>query len=211
MPAPTVRRGYVSGRPRPHHPTVGAMCVRASRWVAHARPNQQSVGATHWVARACPNQQSVGATHCVARARLASAALYAKLTASAAQPQGARMPDLSVIIVSYNTRDLLRDCLASLRASVGPSLEIIVVDNASSDGSAAMVQATNSPRRGCWPRRCNTWYCGGNNLGIRAAKRRLHAAAESRYRSSAGRPRAYAGILARAPGLRRRHRAAALS
>ena len=46
------------------------------------------------------------------------------------------MPDLSVIIVSYNTCDLLRNCLLSLRASVGPSLEIIVVDNASTDGSA---------------------------------------------------------------------------
>ena len=79
------------------------------------------------------------------------------------------MPDLSVIIVSYNTRDLLRDCLASLRASVGPSLEIIVVDNASSDGSAAMVR-DEFPEARLLAQTSNTWYCGGNNLGIRAAK-----------------------------------------
>lgn len=48
--------------------------------------------------------------------------------------------DLSVIIVNYNTRDLLRDCLRSVYEQT-PSLEIevYVVDNASSDGSADMV------------------------------------------------------------------------
>jgi N-acetylglucosaminyl-diphospho-decaprenol L-rhamnosyltransferase len=49
--------------------------------------------------------------------------------------------DLSVVIVSYRTRELLRACLASLAASVGdaPDVEIVVVDNASGDGSAEMV------------------------------------------------------------------------
>ena len=47
--------------------------------------------------------------------------------------------DLSVIIVNYNTRDLLRDCLRSVYEQT-PSLEmeVFVVDNASSDGSADM-------------------------------------------------------------------------
>ncbi|MDM7461025.1 MAG: glycosyltransferase family 2 protein [bacterium] len=49
-------------------------------------------------------------------------------------------PDVSVIIVSYNTRELLRECLESLHSAGDcPTREIIVVDNASSDGSAAMV------------------------------------------------------------------------
>jgi len=49
--------------------------------------------------------------------------------------------DLSIIIVNWNTRDLLRRCLASVEATVrGLSWEAIVVDNASSDGSAAMVR-----------------------------------------------------------------------
>ena len=46
------------------------------------------------------------------------------------------MLKVSVIIVSYNTRELLRACLLSL---VGAN-EVIVVDNASADGSANMVE-----------------------------------------------------------------------
>lgn len=78
------------------------------------------------------------------------------------------MPDLSVIIVSYNTRDLLRNCLRSLRESAGLSLEIIVVDNASSDGSATMVR-DEFPEAWLLAQTLNTWYCGGNNIGLRAA------------------------------------------
>ena len=49
--------------------------------------------------------------------------------------------DLSIIIVNWNTRDLLRQCLESIAATVrGLSYEIIVVDNASADGSGKMVQ-----------------------------------------------------------------------
>ncbi len=47
---------------------------------------------------------------------------------------------LPVIIVSYNTRELLRRCLSALLASEGVAPQPIVVDNASSDGSAAMVR-----------------------------------------------------------------------
>jgi GT2 family glycosyltransferase len=50
-------------------------------------------------------------------------------------------PDLSVTVVSWNTRDLLRRCLASLGAGAErASLEVIVVDNASADDSAGMVR-----------------------------------------------------------------------
>jgi GT2 family glycosyltransferase len=53
---------------------------------------------------------------------------------------------VSVIVVSFNTRDLLRECLTSLREECarlpeGLSAEILVVDNASRDGSADMVAA----------------------------------------------------------------------
>src|SRR5437016_8725842 len=49
--------------------------------------------------------------------------------------------DVSVCIVSWNVKDLLRDCLNSLKAQAGNvRYETIVVDNASSDGSAEMVQ-----------------------------------------------------------------------
>lgn len=45
----------------------------------------------------------------------------------------------SVLIVSFEVRELLRSCLTSLRESHGAEFETIVVDNASTDGSAAMV------------------------------------------------------------------------
>lgn len=49
--------------------------------------------------------------------------------------------DVSVCIVSWNIKDLLRDCLNSLKAQAGDvRYETIVVDNASSDGSAEMVR-----------------------------------------------------------------------
>lgn len=48
--------------------------------------------------------------------------------------------DVSVIIVSYNTADLLGDCLSSVLKSEGVSTEVFVVDNASRDGSAGVVR-----------------------------------------------------------------------
>jgi len=49
---------------------------------------------------------------------------------------------VSVLVVNWNTREMLRRCLASLvAADEADELEIIVVDNGSADGSAAMVEA----------------------------------------------------------------------
>lgn len=49
--------------------------------------------------------------------------------------------DISVIIVNYNTKDLLRDCINSIhRNTHDVDFEIIVVDNASSDGSIDMLR-----------------------------------------------------------------------
>ena len=78
------------------------------------------------------------------------------------------MPDLSVIIVSYNTRELLRGCLRALRNSRGIVLEIIVVDNASADGSAEMVRA-DFPEVRLLAQEMNAWFCGGNNIGLEEA------------------------------------------
>jgi len=54
----------------------------------------------------------------------------------------ASRPSVDVLIVSYNTRDILRDCLASLAAHPPPAAElrVSVLDNGSADGSAEMVE-----------------------------------------------------------------------
>ncbi len=51
------------------------------------------------------------------------------------------MIDLSIIIVNWNTRDLLQQCLEAVHATVhGLAFEVWVVDNASTDGSLAMLR-----------------------------------------------------------------------
>ena len=51
------------------------------------------------------------------------------------------MLDVSVIVVSWNTRTLLSECLQSINAETGEvRFEVIVVDNASHDGTAEMVR-----------------------------------------------------------------------
>ena len=51
------------------------------------------------------------------------------------------MPDLSIVIVNYNTCDKLRDCLESILAHTEQLIvETLVIDNGSQDGSAAMVR-----------------------------------------------------------------------
>jgi hypothetical protein len=75
--------------------------------------------------------------------------------------------DLSIIIVNWNTRDLLRRCLASVEATVrGLSWEVIVVDNASSDGSAAMLRR-EFPAVRLIENRQNRGFGAANNQALR--------------------------------------------
>jgi GT2 family glycosyltransferase len=77
--------------------------------------------------------------------------------------------DVDVILVSWNTRDLLRSCIGSLVGGSHQRLaRVIVVDNASSDGSAAMV-LSEFPRVDVIASGTNTGYAAGNNLGLNAA------------------------------------------
>lgn len=75
--------------------------------------------------------------------------------------------DLSIIIVNWNTRDLLSACLYSIALHPPPgAYELIVVDNASEDGSQDMV-------RRCFPEstllvnNVNRGFASANNLAIR--------------------------------------------
>ena len=76
---------------------------------------------------------------------------------------------LSVVVVSFNTRDLLRACLASARR-FEPGAQVIVVDNASRDGSAAMVRA-EFPEVTVIEAGRNLGFAGANNLGLAVATR----------------------------------------
>lgn len=74
-------------------------------------------------------------------------------------------PLVSVVIVNWNRRDLLRACLDSLAAQTFTDFEIIVVDNGSEDGSAAMVREFALPVR-LIENRENKGFCAANNQGF---------------------------------------------
>jgi len=75
--------------------------------------------------------------------------------------------DLAIVILNYNTRDLLRACLRTVYASQGDfSYDVCVVDNASSDGSAQMVR-DEFPQATLIASPTNGGYPYGNNLGLR--------------------------------------------
>src|SRR5262245_23461128 len=78
------------------------------------------------------------------------------------------MAKLAVIIVSWNTRDLLWRCIASVTASLAPANDyvIVVVDNASSDGTPQMLRSAYPAVRLIEAGR-NLGFAGGNNLALR--------------------------------------------
>lgn len=81
--------------------------------------------------------------------------------------------DLSVIVVSWNVRDLLRRCLASLAGSRDKlAMQVIVVDSASADGSAEMV-AADFPWVDLIASPENVGFPAGNNLGLPMARGRF--------------------------------------
>jgi len=82
--------------------------------------------------------------------------------------------DLSIVIVNWNVRDLLRDCLESVYAgwqTDSDALEVIVVDNASSDGSSAMIRA-EFPQVVLIENCDNVGFTVGNNQAIELARGR---------------------------------------
>jgi len=80
--------------------------------------------------------------------------------------------DLSIVIVNYKTRDLLRDCLRSVYGSEGAfSYEVIVVDNCSGDGSVEMVRQ-EFPEVDLIASEISGGYAYANNLGFQRARGR---------------------------------------
>ena len=78
-------------------------------------------------------------------------------------------PDVSVCIVNWNTRELLDACLSCLRDNAGElALQAIVVDNASTDGSADMVQKQH-PWVTLVANQENRFYAAANNQALKLA------------------------------------------
>lgn len=78
------------------------------------------------------------------------------------------MYDLGIVIVNYNTKDVLRDCLRSIYASNGSlTFGVCVVDNCSSDGSAEMVRC-EFPQVHLIESSYNGGYAYANNRGLRS-------------------------------------------
>ncbi len=80
--------------------------------------------------------------------------------------------DLTIIIPSYNTRQLLHDCLSSLYEQThGIGFEVICIDDHSPDGSADMVAET-FPQVILIRNQTNQFYVKNNNLGMRMSRAR---------------------------------------
>lgn len=76
---------------------------------------------------------------------------------------------VSIIILSYNTADLLKNCLTSLYSHIkAPSFEVIVVDNASHDSSVAMVK-THFKHATVIENNDNVGFAKGCNIGAKHA------------------------------------------
>lgn len=90
---------------------------------------------------------------------------------AAEQPRGAFTPPrhASIVIPNWNGQDLLEKYLPPLVAACRPDDEIIVVDNASTDGSAEFIQE-HFPRVRVLQMERNLGFGGGSNAGARAAR-----------------------------------------
>ena len=76
---------------------------------------------------------------------------------------------VSIIVLNYNAGKLLLDCIESIKKSSYSNIEILVVDNISSDGSQIRCKE-QFPDIKLIQNTKNLGYCGGNNVGIRASK-----------------------------------------
>lgn len=73
---------------------------------------------------------------------------------------------VSIIIVNWNAGKYLKDCIFSLENQTYENFEIIMVDNASSDGSVEFVEK-NFPKIRIIKNKSNVGFAEGNNIGIR--------------------------------------------
>ena len=84
-------------------------------------------------------------------------------------------PIVSVVIVNLNRRDLLESCLRSVWGQTLSDIEVIVVDNGSTDSSVEFLRSLADPRLRIVELRQNRGFAGGCNAGIAVARGRYIA------------------------------------
>jgi GT2 family glycosyltransferase len=88
------------------------------------------------------------------------------------EPASERPDMVSAVVPTFNRRDEVLECVRSLLASTYPALEVVVVDNASSDGTAEALAAEFGGRIRLIRSEGNLFAGGGRNLGARHARGR---------------------------------------
>lgn len=106
------------------------------------------------------------------------------------------MPDLAVVVVNYRTPDLVSECLQSVESSA--CAEIVLVDNASGDGSVQALRARH-PEATLVERAANAGFAAGVNAGFAATTAPLVAVLNPDVRLRPGALEALAGHLAANP------------
>src|SRR5262245_17274310 len=84
-------------------------------------------------------------------------------------------PEVSVVVVNLNRRDLLEKCLQSLWRQTFKDLEVVVVDNGSSDDSVKFLKSVDDSRLQIVELPKNRGFAGGCNAGIVRARGRFIA------------------------------------
>jgi GT2 family glycosyltransferase len=92
---------------------------------------------------------------------------------------------VSAIVVNWNRRELLRKCLVSITSQKDVELEVIVVDNGSTDGSAELVEG-EFPGVRLIRNQENRGFCAANNQGISAARGEFVALLNNDAEANAG-------------------------
>ncbi|MGB2976858.1 MAG: glycosyltransferase family 2 protein, partial [Phycisphaerae bacterium] len=82
-----------------------------------------------------------------------------------ASPSPSRPPAVTALVLNWNGARVVGDCVRSLQVQEYPALEVLVVDNASMDGSAEMLER-EFPRVRIHHNTANLGFGGGNNSGI---------------------------------------------
>lgn len=88
------------------------------------------------------------------------------------QTRAAEGPVVAVVVLNWNGESLTLDCLDSLSAIETPNVELVVVDNASTDGSVEAIRAAHGERVTIIVNDDNLGFARGNNVGIEYALER---------------------------------------